>query len=75
MQNVCMVEKRRHRCYEEVPTKGFRGLRGFRSLPRMELCWPALVSHPEGQNGGTVVPPCDFQCGLAGIAVFIGIPP
>lgn len=37
--------------------------------------WPALVSHPEGQKGGTVAPPCDFQCGLAGMSVFIGIPP
>lgn len=75
MQNVCMVEKRRPRCFEEVPTKGFRGLRGFRSLPRMELCRPTLVSQPEGQKGGTVAPPRDFQCGLAGMSVFKGIPP
>lgn len=75
MQVLCMVEKRRPRCYEEMPTKGFRGLRGIRSMQRMEQIWPALVSHPEGQRGGTVAPPRDFQCGLAGMAVFIGIPP
>lgn len=75
MQDLCMVEKRRFRCHEEVPTKGFRGLRGIRSLPRMEFCWPALVSRTEWQKGGTVAPPCDFQCGLAGMSVFIGIPP
>lgn len=70
-----MVETRRPRCYEEMPTKGFRGLRGIRSLQRMERNWPALVSQPEGRKGGTVEPPCDFQCGLAGMSVFIGIPP
>lgn len=75
MQDLCMVEKRRPRCYEEMPTKGFRGLRGIRGMQRMEQNRPALVSHPEGQRGGTVEPPCDFQLGLLGMSVFIGIPP
>ncbi len=75
MQDLCMAEKRRPRGYEEMPTERFRGLRGISGLLRMERNWPALVSQPEGQKGGTVEPPCDFQCGLAGMSVFIGIPP
>ena len=75
MQDLRLAEKGRYWSYEEMPTKGFRGLRGIRSLQRMERIWPTLVSHPEGQKGGTVEPPCDFQCGLAGMSVFIGIPP
>lgn len=70
-----MVEKRRSKFYEEMPTKGFRGLRGIRGMQRMERNRLALVSQPAGQKGGTVEPPCDFQCGLAGMSVFIGIPP
>lgn len=75
MQNLCMAEKGRSRCFEEMLIERFRGLRGVRSMQRMERNRPALVSQPEWQNGGTVEPPCDFQSGLLGMSVFIGIPP
>lgn len=75
MQDLCMAEKRRSQRYEEMLIERFRGLRGICSMQRMERNWPTLVSRPEWKRGGTVEPPCDFQLGLSGMSVFIGIPP
>lgn len=61
---MCLVEKRRCRCYEEMPIEGLRGVRGFRSLHWMEHDRALVVTQSAWQNGGTVIPPCVFQDGI-----------
>lgn len=75
MQRMCVGKTTKLRGDDPLSILGLRGLGKFRTLQCCIGRRCLLVSHPEWQNGGTVVPPRDFQCGLAGMSVFIGIPP
>lgn len=59
---MCLVEERRYWSNEEMPIEGLRGVRRFRSLHRMEHDRTLVVTQSAWQNGGTVIPPCVFQC-------------
>lgn len=56
----------------EAPSRRVSGVSRLRFLRRYTR---VLSVNPQGQLGGTVIPPCDFQSGFTEIPVNTGLPP
>ena len=72
---MCLAKRRIKRNYMSLSIEKRLCVQVFVGVPRFFQYRPALVSQAAWQKGGTVAPPCDFQCGLAGKPEFKGIPP
>lgn len=72
-----ILSLQKQHCFREhgtMPCLESRRLAGFRSMPILRRYTYVLVLHSEGNKGGTVVPPCDFQCGSLGMPLNKGTP-
>lgn len=56
----------------KAPSRRVSGVCRLRFLRRYTR---VLSVNPQGQFGGTVIPPCDFQSGFVEIPVNTGLPP
>lgn len=74
MQNLSMQKQHCFREYGTMPYLESRRMAGIRSMQILRRYANVLVSQSEGQKGGTVVPPCDFQCGSLGMPLNKGTP-
>ena len=72
---MCMGKRTGNRWILEMSAKGLRRLGQFDSLRRCGLYRRILKYKPQGNNGGTVEPPCDFQKWSMDCPVNKGIPP
>lgn len=75
MQRMCVGKTTKLRRNDTLSVLGLRGVGKFCTMQCCIRRRCLLVSQPEWKRGGTVEPPRDFQSGLMGISVFIGIPP
>lgn len=69
-----MGETPRFRGFRVVSIERAGGLEQVAGVCRSGRCRRLLTYDPNGRNGGTVEPPCDFQMSYCDFPLFKGVP-
>lgn len=72
---MCLGERMHRRQNDLLPILGVRDMGRLPAVRRCVRNRDLLMLIAWWKMCGTVIPHCDFQCGLVGNPLFIGIPP